>query len=455
MRTSFTIAIAKIVFWMNRQTGSGGSALPGLVAERLQPDILKSLAKSNFAKGVVIITGTNGKTTTSRMVAEILDAAGVSYIHNKAGSNLSRGIISTFIAEASLSGCIKADLALLEVDEASVPVVAAALKPTVLVVTNLFRDQLDRYGEVDSTAQLLRKALKNFKGTLCLNADDPLVASLGATHNKQTKYFGVSDYDGQSLEHDTAIDVIKSPLSDTMLRYKKRYFGHVGIYESVDGSYKRPHPDVEIIEMIKENDAGSQATAKIGGKKLELSLALPGLYNIYNGLAALSVADCLKLDLEAATKTLANVTAAFGRMEKIEYQSRQLFLLLIKNPTGFNQVIATFLKPAKQQPLLIIINDNFADGRDVSWLWDAALEDIAGYEGPIYVSGIRAYDMVLRLNYAGLTNIKVEPDIEGALEAVTNKTEKGSKAYILPTYTAMLAVRKLLVKKTETAEFWQ
>lgn len=454
MRTAFTILITKLIFRLNRLTGSGGSALPGLVAEKIQPNILKTLSKNNFPKGVVIITGTNGKTTSSRMVAEILEAAGISYIHNKAGSNLSRGIISSLISAASLSGKIRADLALLEVDEASLPAVATALRPNVLVVTNLFRDQLDRYGEVDSTAKLLNKVLESYKGQLWLNADDPLVASLGVGH-KNTKYFGVSDYHGQNLKHDTAVDVVKSPTSGKLLRYKKRYFGHIGIYEAVDGSYKRPKPDVEIVKMASQDESSSQAIVEVDGEKAEMSLGLPGLYNIYNGLVALAVADSLKINLAIGVKALAKVTAAFGRVEQIDYEGKELFLLLIKNPTGFNQVITTFLKPARLEPLLFIINDNFADGRDVSWLWDVSLEDIADYPGPVWVSGIRAYDMALRLKYAGFDNIKVEPDIKMAIDKMATKAKPGSRAYILPTYTAMLEARKLLVKKTQAKDYWK
>ncbi len=454
VRTAFTILIAKLIFRLNRLTGSGGSALPGLVAEKIQPNILKTLSAHNFPKGVVIITGTNGKTTSSRMVAEILQVAGISYIHNKAGSNLSRGITSTFISKADWRGAIKADLALLEVDEANVPIVTQALKPSVLVVTNLFRDQLDRYGEVDSTAKLISKVLKNYDGWLCLNSDDPLVASLGARH-KKTKFFGVSDYDGQNLEHDTAIDVIKSPLSDSKLRYKKRYFGHIGIYESTDGKFKRIGPDIDVTKMINQGDWGSKMTVRANGNQSDLSLGLPGLYNIYNALVALAVADCLEIDLAVSVESLAKVSAAFGRMEKINYKERELFLLLIKNPTGFNQVIATFLKPAKLEPLLIIINDNFADGRDVSWLWDAALEDIADYPGPVYVSGIRAYDMALRLKYAGFNNIEVEPDIGLAIDKAATSVKRNARVYVLPTYTAMLEARKLLVKKTQAKEYWK
>lgn len=454
MRTRLTIVIAKLIFWLNRQTGSGGSALPGLIAERLQPDILTALGRKNFPKGVVIITGTNGKTTTAKMTAAILDAAGLKYVHNKAGSNLTRGILSALIAESSLSGKIKADLALLEVDEASLPAVTKALKPSVVVVTNLFRDQLDRYGEVDQTAALLRRALKVFKGELLLNADDPLVTSLGGIC-ENTKYFGVSDYDGDVLEHDQAIDVVKSPTSSEKLHYKKRYFGHIGIYETADGSFARPTPEIEARKVACRGGESSRAAVTIEDQAFDLKLALPGLYNVYNGLAALGLAASLSIDPALAVETLASVDAAFGRVEKIHYASCELTLLLVKNPTGFNQVIATFLKDTTGVPVLFIINDNFADGRDVSWLWDTALEDMADCSGPVYVSGLRAYDMALRLKYAGLTDIKVEEDVKKAITKMVDEMGQAKQAFIVPTYTAMLEARKMLVKETDAKEFWQ
>lgn len=454
MKTTFTIVLAKLIFRVNRLSGSGGSALPGLIAEKIQPDILKLLGKKNFTRGIVVITGTNGKTTTAKMVAAELQNAGVSYVHNQAGSNLTRGVVSTLIAEAGLTGKIKAELALLEVDEASFPAIMHSLSPSVVVVTNLFRDQLDRYGEVDGTAAILRNALKGYRGSLVLNADDPLVASLGTGH-KTTEYFGVSDYNGPTLQHDHAIDVVKSPTSKQKLIYEKRYFGHIGIYKTADGSFKRPSLGLEAHQVTASGINGTKVDLLIDGEKLQLELSLPGLYNVYNGLAALGVARCLKLDISAAVGALAGVAAAFGRVEKINYLNRELLLLLIKNPTGFNQIIATFLKAGQSGPLLFIINDNFADGRDVSWLWDAALEDIADYEGPVFISGLRAYDMALRLKYAGIEQIMVEMDTEKALERAARSCQKGERVFVLPTYTAMLEARKILVKKTNTEEFWQ
>ncbi len=453
MRTSLTITLAKLAAWLNRMTGSGGSAFPGLVAEKLQSNILKDLAKHNFSRGIVIITGTNGKTTTSKMVAQVLESADISFIHNRTGSNLSRGIISTLIAESDLRGRIKADLALLEVDEASLSGVMKSLKPTVLVVTNLFRDQLDRYGEVDSTAKLLRKTLQGFTGQLCLNADDPMVVSLASDH--KPIYFGISNYDRKTLEHDTAIDVVKSPTSNQQLEYKKRYFGHLGIYQTANGDFVRPNPNIEVVKVGKEDQTGSLSTIKIAGDELKLKLKLPGLYNIYNALATLSVASCLKLNPVSVVTSLADVTAAFGRVEEVNFEGRRMLLLLIKNPTGFNQIISTFLAQSNTEPILIIINDNFADGRDVSWLWDVAIEDMTGCEGPIFVSGLRAYDMALRLEYAGLTDITVEPDVGKAIKKLADKTKPGQRALILPTYTAMLEARKILIRNSNGEEFWR
>lgn len=451
MKKSVAIISAKAIRTLGTVFGKKGTALPGLVAEKIDPHLLRKLKQDNFPKGIVVITGTNGKTTTAKMLADILRANGMSIIHNTAGSNLRRGIISTILAECSNKGVCQQEMAIFEVDEAYVPGVCAELKPDIVVVTNLFRDQLDRYGELDSIAT-------NFKNTFCkittkliLNADDPLVASMGRETINQVSYFGISDYIGEVIEHDYTADSIFDIVTGKKLQYSQRYFGHMGIYRSENSSTVRPKPNVDLIKMTKFTKQKSEFVVSITTKDQKITLNLPGLYNIYNALAAIDVANTLGVDLDIITKSISQVKSAFGRGEIMPYQDKALQLILFKNPTGFNQVIQTYLKPKPQTtPIMFSVNDNIADGKDVSWLWDSALEDIADYKGKIIVSGLRALDMALRLKYAGInmSNVIIEPDQQKAVELLLDTTQKREVGYIMATYTAMLDIRKIVTKNS-------
>ncbi|MDP4038531.1 MAG: MurT ligase domain-containing protein [bacterium] len=451
-----SLILGKITLFFNRLTGSGGSAMPGLAVEKINSNFIEFLAVKNFPKGVILITGTNGKTTTSKMIAGILDKAGISYLHNRAGSNLPRGIASAMIGASSILGKIKADIGLFEVDEAAIPKLTLMLQPKIILVTNLFRDQLDRYGELDKTARLFKQAFEQSNAAICLNSDDPLVAGLSlGLSKKHISFYGVSDYPDQLLDDLHSIDVTTSPVSSSKLVYSKRYFGHVGIYETENQDFKRPKPDVELVKLKKSDINRSEFIIKINETLEKINLPLAGLYNIYNSLAATAVASKLGIRGKIIIDTLNHISPAFGRMEIIKYYDRNLYLLLIKNPTGLNQIIQTFLLKKPNTPVLIIINDNIADGRDVSWLWDSAVEAISKNKGPMLVSGIRAYDMGLRLKYAGVKNFLIEPDINLALRKIVEITPKNKPAFILPTYTAMLNIRAKIVKKSEAKEFWK
>lgn len=454
-----TIFVAKIFLYLTRLTGSGGSALPGLVAEKLKPTILKRLRQTNFKNGIILVTGTNGKTTTAKMIASIFQEAGLAVVHNKAGSNLSRGIASSLIKASNYRGKIGPSLGLFEVDEAAFGELCAKLKPSIVLVTNLFRDQLDRYGELDLTVKKLSQALARLDATICLNADDPLVASLAlAIDNKKSLFFyGVSDYDGPVLANDNTADMVISPVSNSHLTYSQRFFGHIGHYQSQNGDFARPKPNLELTKMITMSDNSTKFAITCEANTAQIKLPLPGLYNIYNGLAATSVALKKGLAIEVIKTALAKTSAAFGRFEQINFRGHQLNLVLIKNPTGLNQIIQTFLLKNPANPIMLIINDGLADGRDVSWLWDSAIESLAGRSGPIIVSGTRAYDMSLRLKYANVDNFTTIVDVKKALGHFASLIKPEPAAYILPTYTAMLQIRKILISQADARakDFWQ
>lgn len=443
--------------------------MPGLIAEKLDSKILAKLAKK--LDRAIIITGTNGKTTTATMLAAVLEGGGIKIVANRSGSNLSRGIISTLVANANLFGRPTAKTGIFEVDEAAMPAVAKALQPEVIIVLNLFRDQLDRYGELDKTAALIGEGIAVCKDSPCkviLNADDPLVASLAKYATGQVAYFGINDSSYQKMSHDHTADSHQCPLCGKHLEFSQNYFSHLGIYACSEGHFDRPKPGIAITKIVS-SQAGQYELAST-----KLNIPLPGLYNAYNALAALSGSQTLDIDTANALAALEKATAAFGRVEVAEFGTAKLKLLLIKNPTGFNQVIDTFLlsdsgvgtqaSTLSPKPLnvLVAINDNFADGRDVSWLWDAGLEallpasqksqvesqklgDTQGYR--IICSGTRAHDMALRLKYAGL-DCEVELDLKTALEKVSHS----GSALVLPTYSAMLQIRNLLGLGTKLRE---
>lgn len=441
---TIAIASAKLSRHLTKVRGGDGRALPGLVAKRLDRHILKKLTHNNFPQGIVVVTGTNGKTTTAKLIADILHQANISYTYNKTGSNLERGIIAELIKQSDWRGKISSQMAIFEVDEANVPIVLAQIKTKIVIVTNLFRDQLDRYGELSTTADMIARGLKaQTDSTVLLNADDPLVASLKKADHNHYLFFGVADYDGPTLEHDRTADSSHSPHSVSPLIYSKRYFSHLGIYRSQNNDFVRPTSDFELTKVQQHGD--EQVMDVTHGKKSHtFSTKLPGLYNVYNALIAISVAHLLKIDDNITTTALQNSQSAFGRNETITYNGRQINLVLIKNPTGFNQAILTYLQE-KSSIVLLMINDNFADGRDVSWLWDSAVEDIKSRT--IIASGLRGADMGLRLKYADKT-YRCEADPIEALNTLQSKNSSNQPVYLLTTYTAMLEIRKALLKQT-------
>lgn len=461
MKKTAAILAAKLVRSASRVKKTAATAAPGYLAERIDPNLLKKLGSINFPDGVILVTGTNGKTTTTKVLADVLQNDQISFVNNRAGSNLSRGVISSILTEANLKGFTKARVGLFEVDEAYLPEVTAALQPKMVVVTNLFRDQLDRYGELDSIANKFRQAFKNLRSTtLVLNADDPLVASLGMKLSGSVKvlYFGVSDTSAfTALEHDRTADSIVDPFSGESLVYKHRYFGHIGMYSTKSGVFGHPKPQIDVTKIVKTTSKSIKIKVKTTTELHSVSVNLSGNYNIYNVLPAFALAQLFRIESSVLTQSLAKLSAAFGRTEAMEIGKTQFGLYLIKNPTGFNQVIQSFIQKDTACPLLIAINDNIADGRDVSWLWDCAVEDFARRRGPVIVTGTRALDMQLRLAYAGYTGKMIlETDTKNALEKA-HKLAKGRRVIVLPTYTAMLTLRTLInqVNNQGSKEFWQ
>jgi UDP-N-acetylmuramyl tripeptide synthase len=443
----------------------GGTTYPGVLARRIDPKVLWKLSRK-FARGSVAITGTNGKTTTTRMVSKILQTAGVRAVNNSTGANLVTGVTAALVSDSSLLGKPASEMGLFEVDEASVPKVASEAEIFLLAVLNLFRDQLDRYGEIAYTAKVIASAFPDLpsNGTVVLNADDPLVASLGRGA-KRPVYFGVEDHalDTGTLQH--IADSKDCPVCGTALHYDAVYFGHVGVYRCPNCSFVRPEPAYRATRVRMDGPRGTNFLLTAPDGEYEARIGLPGLYNVYNALAAAAVAGEAGMRTEVILRDLAEFAGAFGRVERVRVGEKEVFLLLIKNPIGFNEILRTFVaSPADEagatsaRHVLIAINDNHADGRDVSWLWDVDFEMLANagtVPAGFHVSGMRAQDMGVRLKYAELPVRSVMPDRKEALLQALDATPPGETLYVLPTYTAMLELRQVLSDLGYTHPFWE
>ena len=443
----------------------GGTTYPGVLARRIDPKILAKLSRK-LADGSVAITGTNGKTTTTRMVSKILQAANVRAVNNSTGANLVTGVTAALVSDSSLLGRSASEMGLFEVDEASVPKVASEAEIFLLAVLNLFRDQLDRYGELAYTAKVIASAFPDLPsdGTVVLNADDPLVASLGRGASRPV-YFGVEDYalDTGALQH--IADSKDCPVCGTALRYDAVYFGHVGVYSCPNCSFARPEPAYRATRVRMDGPRGTNFLLTTPEGEHEARVGLPGLYNVYHALAAAAVAGEAGVRTEVILRSLAEFSGAFGRVERVRAGEKEVFLLLIKNPVGFNEILRTFVaSPADEagatsaRHVLIAINDNHADGRDVSWLWDVDFEmlaNVGAVPAGFHVSGIRAQDMGVRLKYAELPVRSVVPDRKEALLQALDATPPGETLYVLPTYTAMLELRQVLSDLGYTHPFWE
>lgn len=419
-------------------TGHAGTSLPGVVALKIQNEFISNLAKF-CRKNIITVTGTNGKTTTAGIVAHILKTAKNSVLHNEKGANMLSGVASSLAV--NYKPFTKFDYAVLESDEAYLTKLYDYLQADYLLVTNLFRDQLDRYGELDTTAKKIQEAIsKNQHLKVILNADDPMVAGL-AQENERI-YFGFDEivYRDNVSESNSPSESVACKCKSE-LSYVNRYYAHLGNYYCKHCGYKRPVLDYSgICEICSD---GSNLVIKRNDKTYQFKTSLVGLYNAYNVLAAVSVVLEYGINAETIQLALDSYRSVFGRAERFSIDNKQVLVQLIKNPTGASEVLRTI---NQSSALLIIINDNYADGRDVSWLWDTDFEILSEYDSDIVVSGIRADDMALRLKYAGINPEKIITvyDIRSAINFSLNNVSEIEQLIIMPTYTALLEMQQVL-----------
>jgi UDP-N-acetylmuramyl tripeptide synthase len=479
-RSSLAILVGKAAGRTSRLLRrGGGTAIAGVVALRIDPHLVSGLI-GQVGHGWIAVTGTNGKTTTSLMLSRIAEAAGLGPLHNRSGSNLMRGVAAMLVEQASASGRLshaRDRLAILEIDEATLPEIVREAQPRAIVFTNLFRDQLDRYGEVDAVAASWRRALAEpGSGThdgllsssqasglqhpaapqiIVLNADDPAVAHLGRGYRGEVVYYGVEDVtaSADSVEH--ASDFRNCLECGGELSYSATFYGHVGHWRCPSCGNTRPSPDVRLTRL-ELDPGGSTLEIDARGAPLHVRLPLNGLYNAYNALAAAAGAVALGLPHDAIVTALEGFSAAFGRQERFSVRGRDIRVLLGKNPTGLNQVLRTIAATDGPKRIIFFLNDGVADGRDVSWIWDADYEVIQAQTCWSLAAGNRAEDLALRLKYAGLgDDVPIERNAVAALRRGIDVTPQGETLYVLPTYTAMLEARELLAKWAGDRHYWE
>lgn len=416
------IVLTKFVSFISKTLGLGaGETWPGEIALKLRPHIAGAMAKS-LSKGIILVAGTNGKTTTSLMIKTVLEGVGDVVIHNATGANLLNGIVSSFIRKADWLGRVGADVGIFEVDENSLPIVLTYMKPSRVVLLNLFRDQLDRYGEVDVIVEKWTQALAKLPRAtqFILNSDDPGIASLGSAVKGKVLYFGINDRKKFLKIAEHATDSTFCPRCGKRLEYEGMYFSHLGLWQCPSCGNKRPTPDVSVWPT-----------------------ALPGLYNQYNTLAAVATVTSFPIPYATVKHALVGFMPAFGRQEEIAVGDKKVKVFLSKNPTGFNASLRTVLEMGSDH-ILLVLNDRIPDGRDVSWIWDVDFEMIPKNTN-VTVSGDRVFDMALRMKYADTgATVKHDRDLSQALHDAIEMTPKGKVLYVLATYSGMLEVRGML-----------
>lgn len=438
------VLVAQLAAGTIRKLGLGlGSNLPGRIARKLSPTVLSNLS-AQTKKGVVAVTGTNGKSTTSGILSEILRVAGFTFAHNRQGANLVTGITASLVESANWASGIKADLCLFEIDEAALPVVAREVKIETVLVTNLFRDQLDRFGELDTTAKLISSGIVKNHSRAILNADDPNVSQL--VPDESRFFYGIESVKEATVSSQNQ-ELAYCSKCGAEVAFHNVFYGQLGHWYCPSCENSRPKPNI-IAKDVEVFATSSRFKLQIGNTEEDCVLPLPGLFNVYNALAAATAAHYMGVSNQAIRYGLKEYNTLFGRSEKLVIDGKPVIVQLIKNPAGATQAVSSCVKDDKAR-LLIAINDNLADGRDVSWLWDADFEQLAkaaAAQTNLVVSGQRAEDMAVRMKYAGYAGDKIVcvPKLQEALELSLNELQEGETLWLMPTYTCLLDLQKLL-----------
>jgi lipid II isoglutaminyl synthase (glutamine-hydrolysing) len=496
----------------------GGTSIAGIVAQRLYPDIVEHLS-TQLAHGSVLVTGTNGKTTTSGFIAAISSDAGLRVWRNREGSNLMQGVAGALVIRAQPDGNLRRAgqaISIFEIDEAVMPQAIQILPPRVAVFTNLFRDQLDRFGEVDTISRRWQQAIDLLpeNATLVLNADDPTTAHLSEYFHGQVVFFGIDDAsfdlanEGSGIEQHQVIDTRTCPYCGGEYLYSVQYYSHLGHYMCSQCKRERPEADVRAVKIVADGIDRLRIQIETQTQQGEIVIPLAGFYNVYNALAAVAASQALGINWEPIVSGIAQFKPAFGRGERIHVEGRTLRLLLAKNPTGFNEVIRTLFSDGIRRHVLFVLNDNIADGQDISWIWDVDFERTTHHLATLTVAGTRAFDLALRLKHAGIEQetmaivtsaplraLKVAHEtktrntrqrrrarneeamqatqitaldestknhkstktygISHALDTAIRQTPSGETLFVIPTYTGLLEIHRELEHRGLTPRYWE
>ena len=453
VRVPLTVGIAgaRVAAGLSRLVrAGGGTTVPGKVLTSLDPDVLDRLAR-RLPLGSALVSATNGKTTTAAMAAQIL-APRVRLAHNSSGANLLSGVTSSLLSAKG------AELGLFEVDEAALPEIAARVRPRVVCLGNLFRDQLDRYGELEHVAERWRSVARDLpaESVLVVNGDDPQVGDL-ARERAGSIVFGLDDPRHAVPELLHAADSKWCLRCGRPYEYSAVYVGHLGAYRCAACGHARPELDVVARGIELRGLDGVDFSLEAGDESRLVRLGVPGLYNVYNALGASALALALGSSLDDVVAGLGRFGAAFGRFERIAVGDKRLLMLLVKNPAGANEVVRTLVAGDAPRLAVLALNDAIADGRDVSWIWDVDWEPLLGGLGRVVVTGDRAAEMALRCKYAGfpVDAIEVVPELGAALDRGLALTARGDELVVLPTYTAMLGLRRIVADRGFVRPYWE
>src|SRR6266516_3671988 len=460
-RLSLAISAGKLASASGRLLRiGGGTSLPGLVARRIDPDVLKSVVGASKARKIVI-TGSNGKTTTARMTAAMAASNGKSVSHNRAGSNMLQGVTSVAVNFADIFGRLHSDVLLFEIYEGTMPLAMPEIAPDVVVITNIFRDQLDRYGELYSVARALDKTLEDLpeSSIILLNGNDPQVANFGQKTKAKRLFFGLETTEVGTPVPEQSADIIRCIHCQEDFQYEVAYISHLGIYRCPNCGYTLPPLDIAAtsIKLAPDGQGPTYVEMRTPQGTMILEISLPGLHNVYNAAAAVGASLAAGFEKEKIPAALSNIRPAFGRLEKIEAGGQTIYLSFVKNPTSFNLILRLIAQHPGKKHVLLAASRTIVDGEDFSWLWDVEIEEVAQDIVDVICSGNKPEELAMRLKYAEVSIDKISQieDREAALDAALKNAGPGGTLYILSSYTPTNELRRIMKKRGWVKHVWQ
>src|SRR5579859_2160594 len=438
----------------------GGTSLSGMIARRIDPNVLKSVVGASKAKKIVI-TGSNGKTTTARMTAAIADANGRRVSQNRTGSNLIQGITSVAVNFADLFGRLDSDVLLFEIDEGTLAHAVPEIQPDVVVVTNIFRDQLDRYGELYSVARALNTMLESLPetSTILLNGNDPQVANFGKHARAKRLFFGLETTEIGTPVPEQSADIIRCIHCQEDLLYEVAYMSHLGLYRCPNCGYTLPKLDFAAtsVQLSSDGEGPSHVKIRTPQGEIALDIPLPGVHNVYNAVAAIGATMSAGFDMAKVPAAIASIRPAFGRLEKIQAGDQTIYLAFVKNPTSFNLMLRLIAQHSNEKHALVVASNTVVDGEDFAWLWDVDLEQIAPDLRDVVCGGSKAEEIAMRLKYADIPvdKISIVHEREAALDAALKNAGPGGTLYIMASYTPTNELRRIMQKRGWVKHFWE